>query len=288
VNCFNGERFLRQALDSVVSQTYENWEIIFWDNQSSDGSAEIAQAYKDERIKYFYAPKHTLLYEARNYAIENAKGDFLAFLDVDDWWLPNKLEVQMERFEDPEVVLVCSNYWVQHEPKNKRWLAFNRPLPEGYVLDSLLKHYFVALLTLMVRKSALQMPSAPFNPRYHIIGDFDLTIRVSAQGKVAAVNEPLASYRIHENNETARRRYMQVEEMIHWKAEMEEDSIVSRSPNFREYSTIILYHKAMAAVLEGKRNMAYQSFSDMPLGVRKFRILVAILLPSGLFSKIKN
>ena len=74
VNCFNGERFLRQALDSILSQTYQNWEVIFWDNQSTDKSAEIYKSYNEERFKYFYAPKHTLVAEARNLAIDKSTG----------------------------------------------------------------------------------------------------------------------------------------------------------------------------------------------------------------------
>ena len=74
INCFNGEKYLHEALDSVITQTYNNWEIIFWDNQSIDKSAEIFKSYKDSRLKYYCAPSHTsILYEARNYALEKVK-----------------------------------------------------------------------------------------------------------------------------------------------------------------------------------------------------------------------
>ena len=95
MNCFNGEKYLREAIDSVLAQTYQNWELIFWDNQSTDRSAEIVKSYDDPRIYYFYASQHTLLYEARNYAIEDQNGEFLAFLDVDDWWESDKLSIQL-------------------------------------------------------------------------------------------------------------------------------------------------------------------------------------------------
>ena len=96
INCFNGEEYLREALESVISQTYKNWEIIFWDNQSTDKSAEIFKSYQDSRLKYYLASSHTkILYEARNYALKKATGDFIAFLDADDYWLPDKLEKQI-------------------------------------------------------------------------------------------------------------------------------------------------------------------------------------------------
>ena len=70
MNCFNGEAYLRKCIESVLLQTYENWEIIFWDNRSKDKSAEIFNSYNDERFKYFYAEEHTSLYKARNLAIK--------------------------------------------------------------------------------------------------------------------------------------------------------------------------------------------------------------------------
>ena len=121
INCFNGEKYLREALDSVITQTYKNWEIIFWDNQSTDKSAEIFKSYKDSRLKYYCASSHAaILYEARNYALKKANGDFIAFLDVDDWWLPNKLEKQIPLFDDPDVGLVYGNVWSFFEKKIRK------------------------------------------------------------------------------------------------------------------------------------------------------------------------
>ena len=103
VNCFNGEKYLEAAINSVLQQTYENWELIFWDNQSTDRSAEIFLQYNDQRLKYFRADSHTLLYAARNSAIANSSGELIAFLDVDDWWAADKLERQVPQFENDNV-----------------------------------------------------------------------------------------------------------------------------------------------------------------------------------------
>ena len=86
MNCYNGEAYLKESIQSVLSQTYENWELIFWDNRSTDKSAEIFKSYEDERLKYYHAAKHTLLYGARNEAIKKSSGEFIAFLDTDDLW----------------------------------------------------------------------------------------------------------------------------------------------------------------------------------------------------------
>ena len=84
VNCFNGQEYLKNCLKSILNQTYKDWELIFWDNLSTDQSKNILNQFKDKRIKYFKSKKFTSLYEARNLAISKAKGDYLSFLDTDD------------------------------------------------------------------------------------------------------------------------------------------------------------------------------------------------------------
>ncbi len=88
LNCYNGEKYLAQALASIQNQNYNNWELIFWDNQSTDSSASIVKSFEDDRIKYFLAPNHTSIGKARAEAYQFMKGDYVAVLDVDDLWLP--------------------------------------------------------------------------------------------------------------------------------------------------------------------------------------------------------
>ena len=108
VNCFNGQKYLKDTLDSIISQTYNNWELIFWDNKSTDSSAQVFKKYKDKRFKYYLSNSHTSLNEARLNAFKEVKGDFFAFLDSDDLWLPNKLEKQLENFSS-DIAFIYSN-----------------------------------------------------------------------------------------------------------------------------------------------------------------------------------
>ena len=94
INCFNGEKYLSETIKSVIGQTYENWELIFWDNQSTDNSREIFEKFDDNRLNYFYADSHTTLGQARNLAIAKSKGEWIGFLDTDDLWHKTKLEKQ--------------------------------------------------------------------------------------------------------------------------------------------------------------------------------------------------
>ena len=70
MNCFNGEKYLEEAINSVINQTYNDWELIFWDNESTDNSEKIIKNYKDHRIQYFKSQSHTSQYEARNKGLE--------------------------------------------------------------------------------------------------------------------------------------------------------------------------------------------------------------------------
>ena len=115
INCFNGEKYLKEALVSVINQSYKNWEVIFWDNQSTDSSAKIFKSYNDKRFKYYYATQHTRLYEARNEAIKRSSGEFIAFLDTDDFWEKDKLELQIPLFKDSEVGVVYGNLFIINE-----------------------------------------------------------------------------------------------------------------------------------------------------------------------------
>ena len=120
VNCFNGEKYLSQTLQSILRQTYKNWEVIFWDNQSSDNSKFIFDEFNDKRFNYYLSDKHTTLYEARNNAINKSNGEILAFLDTDDWWDENKLEKQIVFFKDEKVGLVHTNFYLFYENGKKK------------------------------------------------------------------------------------------------------------------------------------------------------------------------
>ena len=163
MNCYNGEKYLRDAINSVISQKYNNWELIFWDNLSTDKSSEIFNSYKDNRLKYYCAQSHSnILYKAKNYALEKTNGDFIAFLDVDDWWLPNKLERQIPLFKDSEVGLVYGNVWLFFEKENKKKIYRKKKLPKGKIVNDLLYDYSIGSPTYVVRKKFLNDPKFNF------------------------------------------------------------------------------------------------------------------------------
>ena len=217
INCHNGEKYLHTAIKSVISQTYTNWEIVFWDNKSTDRSASIIKNFKDKRIKYFYAKKFTNLHKARNYAIKKSKGTFISFLDADDYWADNKLSLQIKKFKDKNVNLVYGNYWMFNENYIfKKKIYFNFTLPSGYILNELLKKYIISLPTIIIRKSTLKNLKYIFDSSFKIIGDFDLCIRLSEKNKFECVQEPIAYNRIHDDSLSIKNRSVLTKELSNW------------------------------------------------------------------------
>lgn len=288
MNCYNGEKYLREAINSVLAQTYQNWEVVFWDNQSADQSTEIFKSYADPRFKYFYAPKHTSLYEARSYALDKTNGEYIAFLDVDDWWEPEKLKMQIPLFQDEDVGLVYGNFWLVNERKNKnKIIAHHRTLPQGTVLDNLLQEYVVGMLTMVVRRSAIMQLNKIFDPRYQIIGDFDLAIRLAVQWKFACIQQPIATYRWHGDNLSITDACRQFDELALWIVDMENHPIIMSNKNLKCIFNKIIYGKVLNALNLGERTRAWSLFLGYPWCVKKLRLLIAVILPFSIIKKLR-
>ncbi len=199
INCFNGAKYLREAIDSVFAQSYQDWEIIFYDNASTDQSAEIALSY-DGKIKYFRAENHISLGAARNSAICQATGEFITFLDADDKWLPEKLEAQVALMEkNPDAVLGYSNVYILDEFLKRTYLAYRCCLPSGQVFSSFMRYYPVNLQTVILRKECLNTLSEIFDNKLSVSEEFDLFMRLLYNKKAVYLDQPTAIYRLHPN-----------------------------------------------------------------------------------------
>ena len=214
LNCYNGEKYLKEALLSVIAQTYKNWELIFLDNRSIDNSKNILNSFNNKKFKYFKTTRHLSLYSARNLAITKAKGEFISFIDSDDLWQKKKLETQLKLFRNSEVGVVYGNLFVKKKKTNKKYFNYN--LKSGYIYKNLIRNYNIGILTAIIRKKILVKEKKLFNEKYNIIGDFDLFIRLSKNHNFQAVQHPVATYRIHSDNLSLKNRSQQVDEYKDW------------------------------------------------------------------------
>jgi len=288
MNCYNGEKYLKKAIKSVLSQTYENWELVFWDNQSVDNSAKIFLSYTDNRLKYHLASEHTPLYAARNLAIHESSGEFIAFLDVDDYWYSNKLEKQIPLFDNKKTAVVFGNYFIKNENAKTYKIAHNE-LYSGAVLNKLLAKYVVGLVALVIRKSSVDSMETIFNPDFMIIGDFDLVIRLSAEWDLDAVTDAIAVYRWHGENLSSTQIRVQIEELEKWIKYIQlNHQYIYEQNNFNNQYFLLKYLKGLCAIEDGNYYTAIRYLLMLPLGKYKIKLFTSLILPSFILNKLRT
>jgi glycosyltransferase involved in cell wall biosynthesis len=283
VNCYNGEKYLTQALECILKQTYKKWEVIFWDNQSTDKSADIFKTYQDERFKYFYAEKHTSLYEARNLAIEKSKGDFISFLDTDDLWSENKLSLQISYFKSIEVGVVYSNLWLIKKSEKTRRLYSKKNLPSGKIFDKLINNYNVGILTVLIRKKYYLDLETKFDSRFSIIGDFDLMLRLSKLCVFESIQEPLASYRLHGENLSTVKKENEIEEYKIW---LKENNCNLDSFHINKIIESVSYKKFVNYKIDGKYFECFKMIFNSKVNKLYFKKLIIFFIPIIILKKI--
>jgi len=205
MNCYNSSQFLKEAIDSVYAQTFKDWEIIFWDNVSTDNSAEIAKSY-DSKLRYFKGEKTVPLGAARNLALNKVSGEYVAFLDCDDIWVPDKLAKQADIFSrDNRVGFIYTNFFVSNEIQKSKTISDRIPQPAGNIFRTMLARYSIGLLTTLIRKNALLSAGELFDESLSYAEEYDLFMRMLYSAKAAYLFEPLAVYRVHQNMSSANR-----------------------------------------------------------------------------------
>lgn len=185
---YNRAPFIKKAVDSVLAQTYRDFELIVVDDGSIDNTKDLMKLYK-KRIKYIYQ-KNQGPSVARNKGIKEANGDFMAFLDSDDWWRKDKLEIQIRQMiKNPDLLIShTQEVWYKHgkilNQRNKhRKFA-------GNIFDKCLKICAVGMSTIMARKELFSKVGL-FDENLPCCEDYDLWLRVSPKYLFGLVNEPL-------------------------------------------------------------------------------------------------
>lgn len=200
LNCYNGAAYLREAIDSVYAQSHPHWEIIFYDNASTDQSPVIARSY-DARLKYVRSEENLPLGGARHQALIHARGDFIAFIDCDDVWHPEKLTKQLQAMMDAQADLSYTGYQTIDE-KGDLLRAYSPKNRQSHALPDLLNRYELNQSSCMLRRKFLLEHQLSFHPQLSYCPDYLLYMQIVAKGRVAVVDTYLLHYRVHENQLT--------------------------------------------------------------------------------------
>jgi glycosyltransferase involved in cell wall biosynthesis len=191
---YNYDRYLPGAVESVLAQTWEDWELVVIDDGSTDATPEVMAPYlSDPRVHYHRRP-HLGPAAAKSEAVRRSRAPLVAFLDADDVWLPQKLERQLALFRaDPDVGVVYSRRWLI-DPHGE-YLEYAQPLlHRGWVLEALFRTNFVCFSSAMARRDILQEVGL-FDEQLGLAIDYDLWLRMALRCRFDYVDAPLVKYR---------------------------------------------------------------------------------------------
>lgn len=195
MNCFNGEKYVREALQSVFHQTYKNFEVIFVDNCSTDNSLKIASDF-GPKVKIIKTPQNMSLCQARVFARPYIQGDYFCVLDIDDLMMPTKLEKQVSVLEShPDVGAVYSDTIYFKDSGEETRAYGEKEMPSGLIFSELLSHYFLSLETVMMRVSVLKEHNLYFSEKYNVSSDMELFVKLAYHAPFYYLPEALAKWR---------------------------------------------------------------------------------------------
>lgn len=195
IPAYNSETTIKQSIESVFNQTIKDFEIIVIDDGSTDETSLILKSIADDRLKVF-RQSNSGVSSARNKGINKAKGRFIAFLDSDDYWLPNKLEIQLNYFQkDQNLDLIstsaifCTKYKLKYKnSERKKGRTFKRLLKGNHILTS----------SCMVKRDLLENYSG-FDSSITLGEDWEFWLRLAKENRFLTISDPLVLYKVHPN-----------------------------------------------------------------------------------------
>ena len=196
--CYNMEKFIAFTIESVQRQTYTHWELIIVDDASTDGTADIVKSHQtqDDRIHFFVKPSHSGIADTRNQCLNKAKGRYLAFLDSDDLWHPEKLEQQLQFMTERKIGFSYSSYDCvdeQGKPLEKIVKSAGNLDYKAYMHNTIIGCSTVMIDTDIIGKVVV--------PNFRTSEDTATWLNILKRGFLAyAMEQPLTSYRIRQHS----------------------------------------------------------------------------------------
>lgn len=200
MSVYNGEKYLREAIDSILSQTFTDFEFLIVDDGSTDSSAEIIASYKDKRIRLSANPNNMGIIFSLNKGLDLAKGEYIARMDADDISLPTRLEKQVTFMELHPKVGVCGSWTMLFSgPGKLQRLVLRFPTTSEEIKSSLLFENVIQHPTVLMRRSILQKHHLHYPVKYPHVEDYALWLNLANVTDLAIIGEVLLHYRLHAN-----------------------------------------------------------------------------------------
>jgi glycosyltransferase involved in cell wall biosynthesis len=285
MNGYNAQKYLKEAIDSIYAQTFDDWEIIFIDNCSTDNTKEIIDSY-DNKIKYYKTDKNIPLGAARNFGLKYCNGEYLAFLDTDDIWLKNKLEKQIKILDLNKKLQMCYSGVIYIDSNSKEIGKLSPKAIDGNVFVQQLKKYEINMQSVIIRNNI----EIHFNEALEFSPDFNLFMFISLRYNVCVIKDCLVKYRKLDSSLTSKK-------MDRWWFEMKYtlDDIFNQEPElktiyYKEYKMAyakVAYYKARYLMDIGRKREAINELVNYRFTNKVYFVLYIIsLLPKTVWDFI--
>ncbi|WP_069789917.1 glycosyltransferase family 2 protein [Cyanobacterium sp. IPPAS B-1200] len=300
---YNGEKTIQETIKSVLQQTFTDFELIIINDGSTDNTLEKIAQIEDDRVKVLSFANQGVS-AARNLGIANSQGDYLAFLDTDDLWTEDKLELQLKALqENKEAVLAYS--WINNIDKNSKFLrSYSHILLNGYVYEKLLISNFLGTASNPLIRRKVFAEIGNFEESFPYAEDWDLYLRIAKKYDFVCVPLPQILYRISSNSLSTNTTKMEKYGLLVIEKNFADISPSLKSLKKSTLSDFYMYLslKSVEGIPSFKKSLNglryfYFLLQKDPLVIKTrkslssillFKILVGLFLPSSLAQKLLN
>jgi glycosyltransferase involved in cell wall biosynthesis len=276
---YNRADLIGKAIQSILDQTYNNWELIVVDNYSDDDTREVIDSFNDDRIVILSRPRTGSVAASRNLGVANSNGEWIAFLDSDDWWFPKKLESASERFQkEPGLIYHDLQIVAPDGSPINRKKTKSRKLNAPFYLDLLLNGNDIALSSVIVRKEIfLKVNGMNESASFYAVEDYDTWLRIAqVTNKFEYINTILGAYRLHDGN------IGKINNFEYLSNALKDHLSLLKPDQLRRYQSLYVYQIARAFFREGSMKSTVSPFIFvLRFGKAQYRFKAALMLISN-------
>ncbi len=281
--------YLKGAIDSIVSQSYDNWELLIIDNHSQDFTDELIDSYKDHRIKTYKIHNNGNIAKSRNLGIKKSSGDYIALIDSDDFWHKDKLKISLEYLEKNKLNGLChSEYWLYEtgETETRHYgLA-------GFSYNNLLKNGNNLSLSAVIVHADILKDVKGFSEdiEYVTAEDYDLWLKLAKNNyKIKFIKDVMGTFRIHQYSESSDvdKNIKAICSVI--KNHCKDNDVYKNKINIYISNAYIIAGKIFQLNNLKNKSLRYyiKSIKLNPIQLKPYYMLFSLLFPIKILKKIK-
>lgn len=261
---YNHAQLIGRCIDSLLKQTYQNWEAIIVNNFSEDNTIEVIEAYNDYRIRLINNSNDGVIAVSRNKGLSEAKGDWICFLDSDDWWYPNKLEASLQYLECYDLIYHDLDIYTSVHKTNS--VAKGRTLRGDIAKDLIINGNGIVNSSVVIKKEVIELVGEiTVNENLIMVEDYDYWIRVAkVTNRFKYIDQSLGGYWVGENisytvKQIERARYL-LDKYIQDLSLHEQKSAISlyHFNSARMYHYLSMFDKASDCYIESLRTNKFK------------------------------